>query len=80
MAQLKPSSSKQIVFNNLNEADFLIFLAGFTTTIVPAGKSSPQMAGTSTVASHKKHINNSPDSWETGKVKTAKSWKATVPF
>ena len=72
MAQLKPScshsSSIQIVFNNLNERDFLIFLSGSITTIVPAGK-PPQMACTSTVASHKKCINNSPDSWETGRGK-----------
>lgn len=46
MAQLKPScshsSSIQIVFNNLNGGDFLIFLSGSTTTIVPAGKSCSQ--------------------------------------
>lgn len=83
MVQLKPScshsSSIQIVFNNLNEANFLIFLSRSTTTIVPAGK-SPQMAHTSTVASHKKCINNSPDSCEAGKGKTSNPWKTTASF
>lgn len=53
-AQLKPScshsSSVQVIFNNLNKGDFLIFLSGSTSTTLPAGK-PPQMACATTVSS-----------------------------